>query len=219
MSDLSITGRSKMARVIGVTVQGLIVMEQRGLPVLKRGSGSKADANVYDLTAVWQWLKADQERKLIGAREGESTKDLAIRRAKAEARKAEIEVAKLEGALVDVEMVRRGLQGLFLNQRTILLALPPQVGRDIDQPDVRVRVVQIVERRVREALEAIAAYDPVTSRTDADGTGDDSDQDGTPADSSAAETDREPVGRTKTVSQPRRRRQSAVAQRDSPVLS
>ena len=216
MSELVIKGRAKVAEIVGVTVNGLIKMEQRGLPIAKKRTGA-TDANEYHLPAVFQWLKNDQARQILTSQSAESVTDLARRRAKAEARRAEIEVAKLEASVVEVMLVRRGLESVILNQRTNLLGLPAQIGREIDEPDVRVRVVSIADRKVREVLQVLAAYDPVIDPGDASGAGDDGDPVDHPADAPAAETHDQPVGRTKKVSEPRRRSVGKVAKRHRAV--
>lgn len=216
MSDLIIKGRSKLAEIVGVTVNGLIKMEQRGLPISKKRTGA-TEANEYHLPTVFQWLKNDQARQILSSQHDESVTDLARRRAKAEARRAEIEVSKLEASVVEVMLVRRGLESVILNQRTNLLGLPAQIGREIDEPEVRVRVVAIADRKVREVLQVMAAYDPVIDPGDASGTSDDGDSVDHPADALATETHDQSVGRAKTVSQPRRRSVGQVAKRHRAV--
>lgn len=200
-----------MAAIMNVSVNGIIGMEQRGLPVFKKGLGG----NVYHLPTVWAWHTDDQRRQLLTSTNGESVKELVTRRAMAETRTAEIELAKLEGSLVDVGMIRRGLDGVIVNQRTILLSLPSQIGRDIDEPELRVRTVAIVDRRVREALEALSRYDPIIEPSD--GASDDVDPVEPAPDAAPAPVDRKQVGRTKTVPQSRRRGQRPVEKRHRPV--
>lgn len=211
MADLIIRGRHKIAEIVGVTVNGLIVMEQRGLPVQKKTT----EGNWYHLPSVVQWLKADQERQMLAARSGESVKDLFERRARAEARKAEIEVGKLENSVVEIELVRRGLEGVMINQRTIMMGVPAQIGRDIDEPEIRVHVVAIVERRIRETLEVLSSYDPVIESRDddADGAGDDGDPVEPALAQAAPKAHHQPVGRSKTLPEPRRRGVRPVAER------
>lgn len=216
MSDLIIKGRSKVAEIVGVTVNGLIKMEQRGLPISRKRTGA-TDANEYHLPAVFQWLKNDQARQILTSQHDESVTDLARRRAKAEARRAEIEVSKLEASVVEVVLVRRGLESVILNQRTNLLGLPAQIGREIDEPEVRLRVVAIADRKVREVLQVMAAYDPVVDPGDTSGAGDDGDSVDHPADAPAAEAHDQPVGRAKKVSQSGRRRVGQVEKRNRAV--
>lgn len=217
MADAIITGRALMAEIIGVTTTGLVRMEQRGLPVLRKALRGR-EATAYHLPSVVKWIKEDQARQLLLSNSGDTITELSRRRARAEARRAEIEVAKLEGSVADLELVRRGLEGLIINQRTILLSTPAVIGREIDEPELRARVVAIVDRRIRDALEAMASYDPVIAPSDSPlGTGDDADQDESAAYSAAAETHDQPVGRAKTLSEPRRRRLRQMVKRDRAI--
>lgn len=208
MSEPIIKGRAAMASILGVTIPGLVRMEERGLPVaLKDHFG-----NHYALAKVLPWVLADQSRKLVKANARADKDQLFTRRAEAETRKAEIEVGKLESTLGDIALIRRGLEGVIINQRTVLLSLPAQIGREIDEPEFRRRVVAIVERVVREALEALSNYDPIIAPLgDASGTSESDDSGDVAPGQAAAEVNREPVGRAKTIPQPRRRRVRAVA--------
>lgn len=208
---MDIVGRQKMAQIVDVTVPGLVRMEERGLPLVRKGRGGY----VYDLKAVIAWLKEDQKRQLLSSTDGESVKELVARRAMAETRMAEIELAKLEGSLADVELLRRGLDGVMVNQRTILLSLPSQIGRDIDEPELMARTVAIVDRRVREALEALSRYDPILEPRD--GASDDADPVEPAIDQAPSQADDQPVGGTVPISEPRRRRKRPVEKRRGPV--
>lgn len=209
MADVIIKGRPTMAEIVGVTVNGLIKMEQRGLPVMKK----TGEGNWYHLPTVFTWRLADQQRQLLDSTTGESGKQIFARKALAEMRRAEIEVGLLEGSIVKIEHIRFGMEGLMVNQRTLAMSVASQIGREIDEPDMRTRVVQIVDRRMREMLEAIARYDPVVEPSDdAEGTGDDGDQDEPAAAPASPTTQRQSVGRTQALPQPRRRRVRPVAE-------
>lgn len=125
---------------------------------------------VFDFRAVRRWREAYIVTH--AGRSKDTTRAHAIRRrALAEARLKEIELATVEGSLVDADLIRRGLDGVMINQRTILMSLPSQIGRDIDEPELRVRTVAIVDRRVREALEVLSRYDPAIEQDAADEAG------------------------------------------------
>ena len=104
----------------------------------------------------------------------------------------------LEGSLADVDMVRRGLDNVAINFRAIGLSVPAQIGREIDEPEIRVRVVAIVDRRIREMLDVMARYDPVIEPHE-----DDDDQDDTAPDQSAGEV--EAVSEQRPVKQRKQR--------------
>src|SRR3990167_8440843 len=175
MSDLIIKGRARMAEIVGRTVNGLIKMEQRGLPIHKKGVGPTA-ANLYHLPSVVQWLQEDQRRQLLESNKFESFAELTKRRALAEARRAEVEVAKLEGSVASIELLRKGLDGVVLNQRTTLLSLSKLIGREIDDPDIRRRVQATIDRQIRAVLEVLANYD-LTNDPGADAGGEGGDDD------------------------------------------
>src|ERR1041385_2603780 len=139
MSDLHIKGRPKMAELLGVTCNGLISMEQRGLPIKLRDP----DGHIYDVAKVMAWFVADRDRQSLKTKASADKDQLFTRRAEAETRKAEIEVGKLEETLGDIALIRATLEGVLINQRTILLGLPAEIGRDIDDPELRVRVVAL----------------------------------------------------------------------------
>jgi phage terminase Nu1 subunit (DNA packaging protein) len=181
MEDVTIKGRARLANLLGVSVNGVITMEQRGLPILKKGTRG-LDPNIYHLPSVFAWRLEDQQRNFLNAIGGENREKLALRRAMAETRRAEIDVAKLEDSVVDVDLVRRGLEDVAINFRTIALSVPAQIGREIEEPEMRVRVVKIVDRRIREMLEGLSNYDPVIEPHD-----DDADQDEAATDPPAEE--------------------------------
>ena len=136
---------------------------------------------VFDFRAVRSWREAYIVTH-AGNSKDTTTAQAVRRRALAEAGLKELELATVEGSLVDVEMVRRGLDNVAINFRAIGLSVPAQIGREIDEPDVRVRVVAIVDRRIREMLDVMARYDPVIEPRD-----DDDDDDGASPDADAAE--------------------------------
>jgi len=164
MEAENVRGRGQLAKLFQVSTNSVVQMEQRGLPVLRKGRGA-LDPNIYHLPTVLAWRLDDNQRSALSSGDREA---LALRRANADTRKAEIEVAKLEGSLVDVEMIRQGLENVAVNFRVMALSVPAQIGRDIDEPEIRVRVVAIVERRIREMLELLSNYDPVIEPRDDD---------------------------------------------------
>lgn len=118
---------------------------------------------VFDFRAVRRWREAYIVTH--AGRSKDTTRAHAIRRrALAEARLKEIELATVEGSLVDADLIRRGLDGVMINQRTILMSLPSQIGRDIDEPELRVRTVAIVDRRVAKPWRYCHAMTQLLSR-------------------------------------------------------
>ena len=131
--------------------------------------------------SIYSWTRrTDLKRPFEDQLSKDSTTAHAIRRrALAEARLKELELAKVEGSLIDAELVRRGLDNVAINFRTMGMSVPAQIGREIDEPEIRVRVVEIVDRRIREMLEMMARFDPVIEPKEKE---DDDDQDDGPPD-------------------------------------
>ena len=155
--------KAELAEFFQVSAPTVDDWVRRDCPFVKRGK-SGVDW-VFDFRAVRSWREAYIVTH-AGNSKDTTTAHAVRRRALAEAGLKELELAKLEGSLVDAEMVRRGLDGVMVNQRTILMSLPSQIGRDIDEPELRARTVRTVDRRVREALEVLSRYDPVIEPQD-----------------------------------------------------
>jgi hypothetical protein len=81
------------------------------------------------------------------------------RREVAKAEQEELKTAKLRGQLLDADLIQQGLNNVCISFRTYLMKLAPTIGREIDEPEIRIRVMEIVNRRVREALEILSNYD------------------------------------------------------------
>jgi hypothetical protein len=211
MKDYVVKGRITMAAIMSITILGLKMMEQRGLPILKK----EKQGSLYHVPTVWKWREEDIRRQagVTASRQAPAEGvNAQSRRQIAEARRAEIEVAQLEETLVDADEIRTGLEGMIIHARTLALGVPAQIGREIDEPGVRVQVVAVVDRRIREMLEGMARYDPLQGDEDREAASEGDDQDGSGAISPAAQVDHQSVGGTKPLPQSRRGRKRAVAE-------
>lgn len=79
----------------------------------------------------------------------------AARREIAAADQAEIELAARRGKLVDVAELTGEFNAHITNAKARLLALPTRVGQEL--PDLAERVVPVVDRLIRAALQELAA--------------------------------------------------------------
>lgn len=77
------------------------------------------------------------------------------RRAAAQADLAELELAARRGRLVDVTELTGEFNAHITNAKARLLALPTRVGQEL--PDLAERVVPVVDRLIRAALQELAA--------------------------------------------------------------
>jgi hypothetical protein len=77
------------------------------------------------------------------------------RRSAAAADQAELELAARRGKLVDVAEITGEFNAHITNAKARLLALPTHVGQEL--PDLAERVVPVVDRLIRAALQELAA--------------------------------------------------------------
>ncbi|MEO7860254.1 MAG: terminase small subunit [Nitrospirales bacterium] len=161
-----IGNKADLAEFFQVSAPTIDDWVRRDCPVVKRG---KPGVDwVFDFRAVRKWREAYIVTH-AGNSKDSTTAQAVRRRALAEAGLKELELAKLQKSLADVEMIRRGLENVVINFRTMALSVAAQIGREIDDPEIRVRVVAIVDRRIREMLELMSSYDPVIEPHDEDG--------------------------------------------------
>ena len=175
--------KSDLAEFFQVSAPTIDDWVRRDCPVVTRGK-SGVDW-VFDFRAVRGWREAYIVTH-AGNSKDSTTAHAIRRRALAEARLKELELAKVEGSLIDAELVRRGLDNVAINFRTMGMSVPAQIGREIDEPEIRVRVVEIVDRRIREMLEMMARFDPVIEPKEKE---DDDDQDDGPPDQPAGDVE------------------------------
>lgn len=164
--------QAQLAKACKVSVNTVAAWMSKGCPCTRRKDGHAR----FDLKAVQRWRKESLIPRTAPA-EGYSAARARKETALAELR--EMQLQQRRGELIEVEPLRRGLDEVIVSQRTVLLGLPSQVGRDLDDPDVRVRVVSVVERNVREALAVLANYTPGIEPID-DDDGDGGEQDESP---------------------------------------
>ena len=147
---------ARKARVSATTVDTWV---SKGVPSVRDRTGK----HYFNWQAVSRWRSANMPPRPAPS-EGLLTYSLArARKETALAGLRELQLRQRQESLGDIALIRASLEGVMIHQRTILLGVPAQIGREIDDPEIRMRVVQLVDRRVREALEALSNYDPVVT--------------------------------------------------------
>jgi len=81
----------------------------------------------------------------------------AARRECAQADLAELELAAKRGQLVDGDAIRAAMFARISMAKTRLLGVPTLIGQDA--PDIAPRVVPLIERRIRDAIEELSLDD------------------------------------------------------------
>lgn len=153
--------RPQVAAMFGVTTKTVTKWQRQKtdpLPVVEINTG--ATGNKYDPRAVFEWGL----RRRLGTLEanpddGQDQLDFNSERARltrAQAEKAELELAEKRGKLLDASLVERALVGLLSNFRARILALPskaaPKCVAATDAKEARA----ILKAHCYEALDELA---------------------------------------------------------------
>jgi phage terminase Nu1 subunit (DNA packaging protein) len=127
-----------------------VVRDDRGVPKIQ--DAELADREWTANTRVQSAPSDDaQAAALLASR---ATREAAeARRAEAQAELAEIELDEKRGRLIDRDEARADVIKAFSLTKTRLLAVPSQVGQEL--ADLAAKVVPVVEKLIREALEEL----------------------------------------------------------------
>ena len=129
--------QTELADIFGVSVVTLRNWERRGCPVVQKGR--KGAAAQYNTADVARW----REQQAAAAAEGDdrSVDEAEGKRRKvvAEARLVELELAREEGALVEIEAVGQEVDAVLARVRAGLLAIPASLALLLaNEPDPNV---------------------------------------------------------------------------------
>lgn len=180
--------QEQLAKVHGVTARNVRMWDQQGHPRNSNGT--------YDTAASIAW-RIDRE-----LHDGLNLEGERARLARAQSEKAELDLQVRRGTLLErAEVVRDG-QALVVAMRARLRALPARLTPELSTPETYAKTRALISAAVDEALLEIS--DEKFATTVAAHTLDIRDGE---ADRSAAEADRQPVGRpTSRVEQRVKRR-------------
>lgn len=140
-------------------------------------------ARLLDLSFPGERLNLDQER---------------ARLARAQTEKAEIEVAKLRGSVVDVDSVARLIGKLVIDLRARLLSLPSAGAPLLKRCKTIPQLKEEYERQIHDALRDLSDTNPDSFLAALD----------LPSNAATAADDGEPVGKRKKDRKPRNKRKS-----------
>ncbi len=136
------------------TMAKLLLLTPRRLQQLvTEGVVPKVERGRYELAPVIQaYIHYLRERTLPGMMNVVSLEEARQRKLAADARLAEIEVAKAESAVVNVEVIEKGWTDLVHTVRGRLLALPQNVAAMVAVEDDTGKCEALLSREIRSAL-------------------------------------------------------------------
>jgi phage terminase Nu1 subunit (DNA packaging protein) len=165
-----VVNREELSEIFGYSKPTVSAWVEEGCPVVTHGSRGRSFE--FDTEAVLKWLLARErsERKKETAKRASVEEDgepITIDQAKlrheiAKAKGAELDLAEKMGLVAPVAMVAKVVSNEIANCRARLLAIPtkvrPQIQLVVGAPEGTKRLVNEVEKLVREALTEIKTY-------------------------------------------------------------
>ncbi|WP_047308794.1 terminase small subunit [Rhodopseudomonas palustris] len=173
-----VVNRQELADIFGYSLPTITAWVENGMPVKTHGSRGKQFE--FDTEDVLKWLLAREraERKaanaqaVVGGEDGEAiTIDKArLRHEIAKAKTAEIELAQKMELVRPIQMIARVLSNEIANARARLLGIPskirPTIQLAVGTADATQKLVNEVERLIREALTEIKSFADETKTED-----------------------------------------------------
>ena len=109
--------QKELAALLGLTTRQVNNLVERGMPV-----ASADGKRMYDAPACIAWYRDAKVAEAVAAVGPDDLETQKTRKTAAEARLAELELARLEGRVVDVEAAAREVDALLDRLRAVLLA-------------------------------------------------------------------------------------------------
>lgn len=144
--------KKELASIAGYSYRQLYNID-RDLPdngkLFVEGEGGKYDLAVF----VQRWVEynANREKAEAGSLDDAKREHEIIKM-----RKTELEVAKMEGSLVDVDDVRRLWGGIAANVMQKMILLPSKIAPQVIDMSSIQTIQAIIDKEIREVLNEIA---------------------------------------------------------------
>lgn len=165
MSDMFLT-KKELAQIAGYTYRRLYDIDM-GLPengkLFVKGEGGKYDLALF----VQRWVQYNVDSETTEER---SLDDVKAAHEQVKMRKTELEVARMEGSLVDVQEIRRLWSDIANVVMQNMLKLPSKIAPQIVMMGSSQVIAGIIDQEIRKTLEVIADTPlPANAAADDDG--------------------------------------------------
>ena len=127
-----------LSRILGRTTRQIRAMEAEGLPV--RADGRR---KFYDVAKVVVWFIERERRRVHSGATAAAEREARLRKLQAQARREELEVARLEGSLYTLEEVEQVVIKPLTQLRGQLLALPGRFAPFLPMPPAEAHALLI----------------------------------------------------------------------------
>jgi hypothetical protein len=173
------------------------------IPVHQLGRRGQPHLFDYDAVLVWYADRVENEKKGWTPPTAENPRDELIR---FKAARERLRFEKESGKLLDADDVRRATEKIFANVRARLLAIPSSLAAPLGTCKTAGARQQLIENALVAALEELSSAEPAP--TPASGTRRHRGNAGRPA--TAAPSNGDGVGRSKSKTQPRGKRRAGT---------
>jgi phage terminase Nu1 subunit (DNA packaging protein) len=155
MNSVKVATTETLAEMLGVHKGTVMNWVKGGMPIYEKGGPGKA--NVFKVKDVIDWLKQRAVYDATGGSVELMTADEAKRRKMAaEAGLQEIELAKKQGLVVELDELERDLSNKFAELRSNMRMIPSRVSMQVlGEPD-ETKVKAIIMAEIDRALEVLS---------------------------------------------------------------
>lgn len=141
--------QAEIAGILGLQTRQIRNLEAQGLP--HRAEGRR---KFYPLPEAVRWVRDRDVATVLADVAPTGFDEARAREMAARAEKAELEVRKMRGELVDVAEWEREFSGPLAEIRAQLLALPGRIAAELPLPPAQ--SVEIIERVVHEVMSEVS---------------------------------------------------------------
>lgn len=155
-----IVNQTQLSDIVGFSTPTIRAWERDEMPVLEKGKSGQSSK--YDTSAVIEWMVSREAAQIDSDEDGNkkiSELEAKRRKAVADARKSEIQLDRLRGGLIEIELVGKELDRVFERVRTLLIAMPGDLAKPLtDEPKTLVVQEKIFEK-VTQVLDELSRGD------------------------------------------------------------
>jgi len=166
MSENNITmTREQLAELAGYSYRQLYNIDKElaeDKKLFVKGEGKKCDLALF----VRRWAQYNADK---AAGDGKDLEEVKAAHERVKTRKTELEVARLEGSLVEVDDVRRLWEGICHQIMQGMLHLPTTIAPMVLMMDNQEAVTGIIDAEIRKVLRALAESPVPEYAREADG--------------------------------------------------
>lgn len=150
-----IVNKAQLASIIGRSEEWLTQMQKNpDFPVVRKGRGR--GGSEYETSDVIDWMSRRNVDNLLGDAGAIDLEEAKRRKMAAEAALAEVELEKVRGTLVEMEVIEKTWTELVTNCRAKLLSIPAKTSPEVFAAENLTEVKAVLKGAILEALNELS---------------------------------------------------------------